>query len=126
VIKKSGMPITGSRPDMRPKKPVKTNANNSSAQAEQQIKEPPQPFANKMGGAMFGAPQGPKGAVGSSGIDHTTVGAKALPPGGPVGQRKPINNSKQVGGRFGTSHPKKVGASPKLKKHGNASFYGEK
>lgn len=133
MIKKKKMPITGTNTAMRPKSPVLTNANESSAQAMQQIKQPPQPFANKKGpvnvpvhsqfesrGTDFSGP-------GKSAKGTAMGGAKGLPSGKAVGYSKLPDSSKQVGGRFGTSHPKKKGSffPASFKSKRNASFYGE-
>lgn len=128
--KVKGQPITASRTAMKPKPPVMTTPD-TSRDAQKQITQPPQPFANKKGPANLPVSDrlesydsdytGPnKALIGSK------VGAKALPPGSPVGQRKPINQSGQVFGRMGTKHPKhhrpNTGHFPQKR---NASFYGE-
>jgi|SRR6266550_6379832 len=132
MIKKGKMPITGTNKAMRPKPPVKTNAMTPSADAEKQIKQPPQPFANKNGPVNLPVhaqleSRGTDGVGQGKYSKGTTVGVKALPSGGPVGQKRPINQSGQVFGRMGTAHPKKKGSffpgSFKAKK--NAAFYGE-
>lgn len=123
-------PKTASNTAMRPKPPVMTNANNPSADAQKQIVQPPQPFANKRGPvnlpvkAQFES-RGTDGVGEGKYSKGTKVGAKALPSGGPVGQKRPINQSGQVFGKMGTSHPRKVGAQNLGKAKKNASFYGE-
>jgi hypothetical protein len=128
--KVKGMPITGGKTAMRPKPPVQTTPD-TSADAQKQVMQPPAPFANKRGPANVPISErkesydtdytGPNKA-----LIGTKVGAKALPLGAPVGQRRPINQSGQVFGRMGTSHPKRHrpnGAGYPSKR--NASFYGE-
>ena len=56
MIEKKGQPITGSRPEMRPRPPVLTNSQQSSAQAERIIQRPPMPFENPYGPANVPAP----------------------------------------------------------------------
>ena|SRR2546430_2166550 len=139
MIKKGKMPITGTNKAMRPKPAVKTNAMTPSADAEKQIKQPPQPFANKFGtvnmptkkqfeskGTDYAVEPGTAKDI-RSGIRSKPVTVRGLPPGGPVGQTKPINQSGQVFGRMGTANPKKKGSffpgTFKAKK--NAAFYGD-
>jgi hypothetical protein len=124
-----GKPITGSTPQMKPKKVVKEAAKYISPQ--QQIEQPPTPFANPQGTVNLPV----KKTFESRGTDTTGStraskgvpmgGVKGLPPGGPVGQKKPINNSGNVFGRFGTSHPKHKGAQNLGASRKNAKFYGE-
>lgn len=125
------MPITGSKTNMRPKPPVMTDNTKTSLGAQQQVTQPPQPFANKRGTVNLPISEqkesydtdytGPnKALIGSK------VGAKALPSGAPVGQRKPINMSGQVFGAKGISHPKHHrpnGAGFPSKR--SARFFGE-
>jgi hypothetical protein len=129
MIKKGKMPITGGKTTMSPKAPVKTDAMTPSADAERQIKQPPAPFANPNGpvnvpvhkqlesrGTDFSGPG--KAARGTA-----IGGVKALPSGKPVGYSKLPDASKQIGGRFGTSNPRKSGnpvAGQKSKR-----YYGE-
>ena len=128
--KVKGMPITGSKTAMNSKPPVQTTAS-TSADAERQIKMPPAPFANKRGPVH--APISDRKE--SYDTDYTgpnkaligaKIGARGLPPRAPVGQRRPINQSGQVYGRFGTKHPKhsrpNTGHFPQKRK---AAFYGE-
>lgn len=130
-------PQTGANTAMKPKPPVKTNALKPSADAEKQIKQPPQPFANKLGpvnlpttkqfeskGTDYAVEPGAVNKI-KSGIKAKPVGHMGLPNQAAVGQKRPINHSGNVFGRFGKNHPKKsrgqnLGASRK-----NASFYGE-
>jgi len=130
--KVKGMPITGTNTQMSKKRPLVPDAKETSANAQTMIAEDPQPFKNRMTTAQMPAGTGAKGAVPGSvqkpyaGMQHTSPGVKALPSGGPVGQRKAINMSGQVNGRMGTSFPKKHrpnGAG--FPSHRNASFYGE-
>ena len=132
MIKKKGMPITGTNTAMRSKPPVLSDAADTSRDSEKQIKQPPQPFANPMGAEQTPAGKGPKGATPGlepkirAGLQRTTPGVKALPPRGPVGQKKPINQSGQIGGRMGFPPPqRKAGAQNLSKVKRNASFYGE-
>lgn len=130
MIKKGKQPITGTNTAMRPKPPVKTTAD-TSAGAERQILQPPAPFANKRGPVNLPVTK----QFESRGTDTTGStaaskgisigGARALPPGGPVGQNKPINQSGQVFGRLGTSHPRKVGSQNLGKAKKGHPFYGE-
>lgn len=128
MIYKKGMPITGTNTAMKPKAPVQQK---EGAGAQRQIKQPPQPFANPQGPVNVGyASQkestGTDLAAPGKTAKGTTVGAKALPSGAPVGQRKPINQSKQIAGRFGTSHGgRKAGNLVSgLKRKRNKGFYG--
>jgi hypothetical protein len=130
MLKKKGMPITGTNTAMKPKAPAQTEVGRN---AQKQINEPPAPFANPQGPVNVPYHQQKE----SRGTDFTGPGkaargtniggAKALPSGAPVGQRKPINQSKQIAGRFGTSHGGRKAGNPvagqKSKRH--ASFYGE-
>lgn len=128
-----GQPITGGQ---KPRKSMKTpfvpDAKETSADVQTMIKEPPAPFKNKMTAAQSPAGTGPRGAVPGqepkniyAGKSGSSVGVKALPPGGPVGQRRPINQSGQVFGRMGISHPRKVGQQNLSKVKKRAAFYGE-
>ena len=132
MIKKKGMPITGTNTEMKSKAPVLSDAAHTSSDGQKLITQPPWPFKNPTStGQQPPAAKAPGGISTLepkilSGLKRTTPGAKALPPGGPVGQKKPINNSTQAAGRFGTSFPKRKGAYPsgyKAKK--GAAFYGE-
>lgn len=129
-----GMPITGSRPQTSKKRPFVPNAKDTSTDAQTMIQEPPAPFKNRNTAAQI--PSGSGGSVGSNlpvdkprpGLQRSSIGAKALPQGAAVGQRKPINQSGQVNGRMGTSFPKKVGGkdlASKFPAKKNAAFYGE-
>lgn len=129
-----GQPITASRTFTSKKRPFVPDAKETSANEETMIKEAPAPFKNNMQTAQMPVGTGPKGAVPGSeqkpyaNLQHKTVGARALPQRGPIGQRKPINQSGQVNGRMGTSFPSKVGGADLKSKYPskrNASFYGE-
>lgn len=130
--KVKGQPITASNTAMRSKPPVLSDANDTSRDAQKQIKQPPQPFANPMGAKQAPTGTGPKGAVPGpvrkphAGLQHSSPGIRALPSGGPVGQRKAINQSGQIGGRKGFPPPKRKAGSQNLSSvKRNASFYGE-
>jgi hypothetical protein len=130
--KVKGMPITGTNTAMRPTPNVLSDAADTSRDGQKLIKAAPQPFQNKMGTPNLPAPGAASGGVSTlepkiqSGLKHSNPGVRALPPGGPVGQRKPVNQSGQVNGRMGTSFPRKVGQNgggfPSKR---NARFYGE-
>lgn len=129
-----GMPITGAKPQWSKKAPQVPNAKDTSADAQTMIGEAPTPFKNRNTTANIGTSSGASGGISTlepkiqSGLKRSSPGAKALPSGGPVGQRKPINQSGQVNGRMGTSFPKKVGGSDLVSKYPskrNARFYGE-
>lgn len=132
--KVKGMPITGGRPAVSHKQPMVPDAKETSADEQRFISEPPTPFKNNMSPAQMPAGTGARGAVPGpvakpfANLQHSSPGAKALPNRQPIGQRKPINQSGQVNGRFGTSFPRKVGGSDLAGKYPskrNASFYGE-
>lgn len=130
--KVKGMPITGATPQYSKKAPLVPDAKDTSAQAQTMIAEAPTPFKNRNTVANIPRPTGAPGNVSTlepkiqSGLKHSSPGVRALPDRGPVGQKKPINQSGQVNGRFGTSFPRKVGAYPSgYKAKRNASFYGE-
>lgn len=127
-----GMPITGGTAQYSKKAPFVPNAKDTSADAEEMIQEAPAPFKNRNQQGSMPAPSGASGGISTmepriaSGLMNSTPGARALPGLGPVGQRKPINQSGQVNGRMGTKFPRKKGQNGQgfpTKK--NASFYGE-
>lgn len=125
-------PKTASRTAMKPKAPVLSDAAHTSSDAQKLITRPPMPFANKNSLAQSAPGTKASGGVSTlepnikSGMKRQTVGARALPSNGPIGQKRPINQSGQVNGRMGTSFPRKVGAYPSgFKAKRNASFYGE-
>lgn len=129
-----GQPITGQTPQYSKKSPLVPAPGKSSANAQTMIKEAPMPFKNDQ--TTPNLPAGTKASGGiptlepkiQSGLRHSSPGAKALPNRGPIGQRKPINQSGQVNGRFGTSFPSKVGGADLKSKYPskrNAKFYGE-
>lgn len=129
MIKKKGKPITGTNTAMRPKAPVLTNSSKSSAQAQQQIMQPPQPFANPKGPVNLPVTKRLETTSADltksiQGMKHKNIGHMALPNQKHAGQTKAINHSGNVFGRFGTKHPKKSrpNDNPKAKKH--AAFYG--
>jgi hypothetical protein len=123
-------PKTASKSQMKPTPAPKTPG--TSVQAEKQIKRPPTPFANKFGTVNTPISErkesydsdytGPNKA-----LIGTKLGAKALPSGAAVGQKRPINQSGQVNGRFGTKFPKRhrpnTGHFPQ--KRSAKGFYGE-
>jgi hypothetical protein len=132
MIKKKGMPITGTNIAMSKKKPFIPNAKDTSSDEEAMIAEAPSPFKNRMQTGEMPAGTGVKGAVPGpvakpyAGLQHSSPGVKALPSGGPVGQRKPINQSGQIGGHMGWPPPaRKAGAVPKQPNKRNRRFYGE-
>ena len=130
-----GQPITGGRAFFSKKNPLVPDAKETSADEQRMIKEPPAPFKNNQTAAQMstGGPKAPGGVSTlepkiASGLQRQSPGVRALPPRGPVGQKKPINQSGQVYGRMGTSHPSRVGGSDLVSKYPakrNASFYGE-
>lgn len=120
-----GMPITGTNTQTSKKRPFVPDAKDTSANEQTMIAEDPSPFKNNLQ-----TPQMPTGAgkvpPKNAGQSGNRVGAKALPPGGPIGQRRPINQSGQVNGRMGTSFPRKIGAYPSgYPSKRNANFYGD-
>jgi len=132
--KVKGMPITGAKPQYSKKAPLVPDAKDTSAQAQIMIGEAPSPFKNKMQTGEMPAPSGASGGVSTmepkiqSGLKRSTPGARALPSGQPVGQRKPINQSGQMDGRMGTRFARKVGGADLKTKYTpkrNANFYGE-
>ena len=132
--KVKGMPITGARPQYSKKKPLVPNAADTSKDAQTMIAQAPMPFKDRNSTAQIPtAGSAASGGVSTmepsilSGMKRTTVTAKALPPRGPVGQRKPINQSGQMNGRMGNKFTKRKGAIPGYfgKRKANASFYGE-
>lgn len=122
MIKKGKMPITGTNTAMKAKAPVRATGSNAFPDAQKQVTQPPQPFANPKGTvhAPVKAPM-----YDSDKLVSNKVGAKALPGGAAVGQTKPINHSGNVFGRFGTTHPKRSGAQNIGKSRKNAAFFGE-
>lgn len=126
-------PKTAAATEMKPKPPVRTDAKLTSLDAERKIARPPAPFTAPM--SLGQSPPGTKAPGGvstlepkiASGLKRSTVTARALPPASPVGQKKPINQSGQIGGRMGFPPPKrKAGAYPSgYKSKKGAAFYGE-
>ena len=129
-----GMPITGARPEYSKKRPYVPDAKETSADEEAFIKQAPMPFKDNTSlGSLPASGAGASGGISTleprikSGLQHSSPGAKALPALGPVGQRKPINQSAQIGGKMGYPPPKrKAGAYPSgYKAKRNAAFFGE-
>lgn len=127
-----GMPITGAKPQVSKKAPFVPDAKDTSADEQTMIKEPPTPFKNNQTAAQQPASAKASGGIStlepriSSGLKHSSPGARALPQQGPIGQRRPINQSGQVNGRMGTKFPRKVGQNGQgFPSKRNASFYGE-
>lgn len=129
-----GQPITGTNVSSSKKSPLVPDAKATSANAQTMIAEAPSPFKNKLQTAQIPAGSKASGGVSTlepkiaSGLQRTSPGVRALPPRGPVGQKKPINQSGQVNGRMGTRFPKKVGGGDLVGKYPakrNARFYGE-
>lgn len=132
--KVKNQPITGAKPQFSKKSPLVPDAKDTSAQAQTMIKEAPTPFKNKMTTPNLPASAKAPGGISTmepkikSGLAHQSPGVRALPNRGPIGQKKPINQSGQVNGRFGTTFPSKVGGSDLKSKYPskrNAKFYGE-
>lgn len=138
-MKKTGIPRAGYNPktgtntEMRKKPPVLSDAAHTSSDAQKLITRPPMPFANK--NSLGQTPPATKASGGvstlepkiQSGLKRTTVGSKALPSSGPIGQKKAINQSGQIGGRMGFPPPKRKagmngGGFPSKR---SANFYGE-
>lgn len=115
MIKKKGMPITGAQPEYSKKRPYVPNAKDTSVAGMKNVAAAPMPFKNSASIPNIPAPNAASGGVSTlmpkiqSGLKNQTVGARALPPVGPVGQKKQPNQSGQVFGRMGTSAPSKVG-----------------
>lgn len=131
--KVKGMPITGGRTEVSKKAPLIPNAADTSANAQTMIKEAPTPFKNNQTTPNLPAASAASGGVSTlepkiqSGLKRTTPGARALPSGGPVGQRKAINQSGQIGGRKGFPPPRRrAGQNGQgFPSKRNAAFYGE-
>ena len=131
--KVKGMPITGTNQQTSRKAPLVPDAKATSANAQTMIKEAPMPFKNNLETPQMPSGTGPKGAVPGlepkvrAGLQRTSPGVKALPPGGPMGQKTMPNQSKQIGGRMGWPPPKrKAGVNGQgYPSKRNASFYGE-
>ena len=117
--KVKGQPITGSKPAMNAKDPVLTDAKETSLDAQKRILMPPAPFSNPNSMAQS-APGGVMRPPAKTGMR-----APMIPSGGPVGQSRMPNQSGQVFGRMGTSHPKHKGSQNLGKARKHASFYGE-
>jgi hypothetical protein len=124
-------PKTGAATDMRAKPPVMTDAAKTSRDTQKQITRPPQPFngnstvQQKVGTTASGGISTNEPKI-LSGMKRSSPGVRALPPRGPVGQKKAINQSGQVNGRMGTSFPRRKGAYPAgYKAKRNANFFGE-
>jgi hypothetical protein len=131
-------PKTAAKTEMKPKPPVRATGSNAFPDAQKQVKQPPQPFANPKGPVNLKAPGNfapgeqdvmvKPGNLGSSfaATPYKSIGAKGLPDAAAVGQKKPINHSGNVFGRFGTSHPKKS-SNPVVgqKSKRGSAFYGD-
>lgn len=130
-----GQPITGAQPQYSKKAPFVPDAKDTSADEQVMVKEAPSPFKNRNQTGSMPAPSGAPGGVSTlepriqSGMKHSSPGARALPQRGPIGQRKPINQSGQIGGKMGFPPPaRKVGGADLLSKYPkkrNAAFFGE-
>jgi len=119
------------------KRPIVPDAKETSRDEQRFISEAPSPFKNKMQTGAMPTPTSPKGAKpgGESvanpkgvyaGKSGSTVTAKALPPGSPVGYSKLPNQKFQIGGRMGFPPPaRKAGAQNLSSVKRNRSFYGE-
>lgn len=131
IVKKQ--PITGAQPQYSKKKPMLPDAKETSSDEQKFISEAPTPFKHKMQLPGIPAASAAPGGVSTlepkiqSGLKRTSPGVKALPSGGPIGQKTMPNQSKQIGGRMSAgSSQRKIGAYPsgyKAKK--GAAFYGE-
>jgi hypothetical protein len=117
-----GQPITGSRQQaFSKKKPTVLNAD--SREAMKLIKEPPAPFKSNMTAAQMPTTEAPKVDKPKTPVH---VGVKALPKLRSVGQSRPINQSGQMNGRFGTKFQNKSRPNtPSFPQKRNARFYGE-
>lgn len=133
MIKKKGMPISGSGMVASKKKPFVPDAKETSSDEQRFISEPPTPFKNNMEPNSMAAPSGPRGAIPGpakkpwSGLQHSSPGARALPNLSAVGQTKAINMSPQIGGKMGWPPPKrKAGVNGQgFPSKRSARFYGE-
>lgn len=139
----SNKAITGVSPasparSMRPKAGVLANQAKTSLDLQKRLQgKAPQPFTQTQGAATTATPTSPRGAKpggGSvanpkgvyAGKSGSTVTAKALPSGSPVGYSKLPNQKFQIGGRMGFPPPaRKAGNNAFQKVKRNASFYGE-
>ncbi len=133
MIIKKGMPITGGKTETSSKKPFVPNAKDTSSDEQTMIAEAPSPVKNRNQTGEMPAPSGASGGVSTlepkiqSGLKHSSPGVKALPSNGPIGQKKPINQSAQIGGRMSWPPPKRkagVNGQGFPSKRG-AAFYGE-
>lgn len=128
-------PITGATPQYSKKNPLVPDAKETSANEQTMIAEAPTPFKNNQTTANIPASSGASGGVSTlepriaSGLQHSSPGARALPQRGPIGQRKPINQSGQIGGKMGFPPPRARAGNADLKSKypvkRNAHFYGE-
>lgn len=129
--KVKGKPITGTNTAMRPTANVLSNAADTSRDAQKLVRQPPMPFQNPDNQLNTKAGTGAPGGISTlepkiaSGMQHSSPGARALPSGGAVGQNRMPNQSGQVFGRMGTSHPRRVGQQNLSKPKKGAAFYGE-
>lgn len=97
--KARNVPTTGERMVSSQRRPFVPNAKDTSANEQTMISEPPTPFKNDMTTAQMptGVMQTPKPGIG------------AAPGQAAVGQKRPINQSGQVFGAKGVSHPGRKG-----------------
>ena len=127
------MPITGAQPQYSKKKPFVPDAKDTSADEQTMIAEAPAPFKNRNTVPNIPAPGASSGGLSTlepkiaSGLRHSNPGARSLPNGGPIGQRKMPNQSGQIGGRMGFPPPRrKAGVNGQgFPSKRNARFYGE-
>jgi len=118
-----GQPITGAASEMKPARRSIFNGP-ETRQAENQIAAPPQPFQQPNSAANAPAPAGPIPNAGNFGMKG---GSSPMTSTNPTGNGIPGHNDKVVGGRLGTSHPKRIGNphnQPQARKR--SSFYGER
>src|SRR2546430_16978784 len=106
MIKKKGMPITGTNTAMKPSPGVLANQADTSADLQKRLKKSPQPFTASGGAATLPTRSGASGGISTmepkiqAGLKHSNPGAKALPSGGAVGYKKLPNQSGQIGGHL--------------------------
>lgn len=133
--KVKGVPITGAKPQYSKKQPFVPDAKETSQDAQTFIGQAPMPFKDKnsLGELPPGGGTGASGGVSTlepriaSGLKRTTPRVRALPPNAPIGQRTPINQSGQIGGKLGFPPPKRRAGNngSGYPSRRNASFYGE-
>ena len=130
--KVKNQPISGAQPEYGNKaRPLVPNAKDTSLDAQKSITSAPMPFKAKNQVATTPTGTGASGGISTleprvaSGMQHSNPGARALPQGGAVGQNRMPNQSGQVFGRMGISHPRRVGQQNLSKVKKGAAFYGE-